>query len=239
MRLPSRALKVLAVAALPLALAACSSGSGDSGKDTAASTKAKDPDAGLPTGTQLKKALAPASSFPSSFALDASMSRDTGDSYQTQTTKSAAKPQCANLGSTGWIGLTGIDGVSFAQNSHADSKIPAELDQEIDVYRGSTSAEVMKGLTKVVAACPGYTDSDTNSKVKVTGVPTPGLGDQAYTITLTDPTWTNGTTLIAARVGTAVVSVLSTDGSDNGAASAKKLAAEVVTSVKGLKTQQG
>lgn len=234
MRLTSRTLTVLATAALPLVLAACSSGSTGSSTATSPSAKpaeSKDPDAGLATGTQLKAALAPASYFPSGFAADASLSRDTGGTYQAPATKSAAKPRCADLDATSWISLTGVEGVSFAQNSYV-SKASGELDQEIDVYRGTTSTEVMKGLGKVVAACPTYTDTDTHSKVTVTGVSTAGLGDDAYTITLSDSTWDNGTTLVAARVGTAVVSVLSTDGSDNGAASAKKLAAQLVASLK-------
>jgi hypothetical protein len=236
MRHSSRALKVLATAALPLALAACSAGSATSSADAAASAKpakTKDPDSGLLTGTQLKAALAPASYFPSGFAADASATRDTGDTYQTPATKSAAKPHCADLGSTSWISLTGIEGVSFAQNSYLNKNTSAELDQEIDVYRGTTSTDVMKGLAKVVAACPSYTDSDTHSKVTVTASSPTGLAEEAYTITLTSSAWETGTTLIAARVGTAVVSVLSTDGSDNGAASAKKLAEQVVTSLKG------
>jgi hypothetical protein len=235
MHLPSRALKVLAIAALPLTLAACSSGSAASSAQASAAAKAskdKDPDAGLLTGTQLKKALAAASYFPSGFAADPSLARDTGDTYRPPATKNASKPNCAGLGATGWIDLTGIEGVSFAQASYINKTTSAELDQEIDVYRGTTSADVMKGLAKVVAACPSYTDSDTHSKVTVTGTATAGLGDEAYTITLTDSAWENGTTLIATRVGTAVVSVLSTDGSDNGAASAKKLTEQVVTSLK-------
>ncbi|TLS43942.1 hypothetical protein FE633_23235 [Streptomyces montanus] len=242
MRLPSPAVKVLAAAALPLALAACSSGSSGSSDSSGGSSataksskpsKPKDPNAGLLTGTQLKKALAPASYFASGFAADPSGTRDTGDTYQAPATKSAAKPHCADLGATAWIGLTGVEGVSFAQTSYANKATSAELDQEIDVYRGTTSQDVMKDLTKVVAACPTFTDADTQSKVTVTGTSTAGLGDDAYTITLTDSAWENGTTLIAARVGTAVVSVLSTDGSDNGAASAKKLTEKVVASLKG------
>ncbi|MEU0390707.1 hypothetical protein [Streptomyces chartreusis] len=235
MSLPSRAVKVLAAAALPLALAACSSGSsGSSGGSSPAAKPAasKDPNAGLLTGTQLKKALAPASYFPSGFAADPSLARDTGDTFQTPATKNAAKPHCADLGATSWIGLTGVEGVSFAQNSYVNKNTSAELDQEIDVYRGTTSVDVLKDLTKVVDACPAYTDTDTHSTVKVTGTSTAGLGDDAYTITLTDSAWQSGTTLIAARVGTAVVSVLSTDGSDNGAVGAKKLAEKVVASVK-------
>ncbi|MFF8861808.1 hypothetical protein ACF08B_07125 [Streptomyces sp. NPDC015139] len=242
MRLSSPALKVLAVATLPLALAACSSGSGTSSSDSAPSAKSaapKSPAAELPTGTELKKALAPASYFPSGFAVDAGFSRDTGDDFQPQTTKSAAKPRCADLGATGWIGLTGIDGVSFAQNSYVNDARTTELDQEIDAYRDSAAADVMKGLAKVVTACPGYPDSDVGGKVKVTGAPTGGLGDEAYTITLTNPAWENGTTLVAARVGTAVVSVLSTEGDDNGAASGKKLTAHIVASLEKQGTQQG
>ncbi|MEV5440237.1 hypothetical protein AB0K80_30150 [Streptomyces sp. NPDC052682] len=237
MRFPSRSLKVLAAAAaLPLVLSACSSGSDSSSAEGAASAepaKTKDPNAGLLTGTQLKAALAPASAFPAGFAADASAARDTGDTYQAPATKSAAKPRCADLGATSWISLTGIEGVSFAQNSYVNKDTSAELDQEIDVYRGTTAKDVMKGLAKVVAACPTYTDSDTHSAVKVTGASTAGLGDEAYTITLTNSAWENGTTLIAARLGTAVVSVLSTDGRDNGAASAKKLAEKVLTSLEG------
>ncbi|MEU0250840.1 hypothetical protein ABZ192_42450 [Streptomyces sp. NPDC006235] len=100
---------------------------------------------------------------------------------------------------------------------------------------------MVKDLAKVVAACPNYTDSDTHSTVKVTGASTTGLGDGAYTITLTDSAWESGTTLIATRVGTAVVIVLSTDGSDNGAASAKKLTQQIVASLKAQsnKAKQG
>ncbi|MFE8990721.1 hypothetical protein ACFYMI_23370 [Streptomyces collinus] len=236
MRLSSRALTMLAAAALPLALASCSaSTSSADGSATAAPAKPKDPNAGLLTGTQLKKALAPASYFPAGFAADPSAARDTGDTYQAPATKNAAKPHCAGLGATSWISLTGVEGVSFAQDSRIDKNTSAELDQEIDVYRGTTAADVMKDVAKVVAACPSYTDSDTHSTVKVTGTSTAGLGDEAYTITLTDSAWESGTTLIAARAGTAVVSVLSTDGSDNGAASAKKLAQQVLASVKSMK----
>ncbi|MFF3335366.1 hypothetical protein ACFYWX_38495 [Streptomyces sp. NPDC002888] len=234
MRLRSHAVKVLAVVALPLSLAACSSGSTDSSGDSAAAapTKTKDPDAGLMTGTQLKKSLAPASYFPSGFAADPSLARDTGDTYQAPATKNADKPHCADLAATSWISLTGVEGVSFAQNSYIAKDTSAELDQEIDVYRGATATDVLKDLAKVVAACPNYTDTDTHSKVTVTGAATTGLGDEAYTITLTDTAWENGTTLIAARAGTAVVSVLSTDGGDNGAMSAKKLAEHILVTLK-------
>ncbi|KDN79392.1 hypothetical protein [Streptomyces olindensis] len=246
MRLSSRALAMLAAAALPLALASCSPGSSSASSAssadasaTPAPAKPKDPNSGLLTGTQLKKALATASYFPAGYAADPSLARDTGDTYQAPTTKSAANPHCAGLGATSWISVTGVEGVSFAQDSHINKNTSVELDQEIDVYRGTTATDVMKDVVKVVAECPSYTDSDTHSTVKVTGASTVGLGDEAYTITLTDSAWETGTTLIAARAGTAVVSVLSTDGSDNGATSAKKLADHVLASVKSMSGSAG
>ncbi|MFF1547996.1 hypothetical protein [Streptomyces sp. NPDC058291] len=235
MRLPFRTAQLLAVAALPLALTATACSSDSAGEAATASptpTKAKDPNEGLLTGTQLKKALAPASYFAAGFAVDPESTRDTGDTYRAPATRSAAKPDCTRFGSTGWIDLSGIEGVSFAQDSYVGKNTSSELDQEVDVYRGTTSTDVMTALTKVVEACPSYPDADTKSKVRITGAATPGLGDDAYTITLTDDAWESGSTLIAVRVGTAVVSVLSTDGADNGAASAKKLAEQVVSSLK-------
>jgi hypothetical protein len=235
MRLPSRTAQLMAVAALPLALTATACSSDSAAKATTASpapTKAKDPNEGLLTGTQLKKTLAPASYFTAGFAVDPETTRDTGGTYRVPATHNAAKPDCTRFGSTGWIDLSGIEGVSFAQNSYTSKNTSAELDQEIDVYRGTTSTDVMTALTKAVAACPGYPDADTKSTVKIVGAATSGLGDDAYTITLTDAAWESGTTLVAVRVGTAVVSILSTDGADNGADSAKKLAEQVVSSLK-------
>ncbi|MFD5475003.1 hypothetical protein [Streptomyces sp. NPDC127105] len=233
-----RAARVLAVATLPLTLTltltACgSSGSGSSGSGGhAPSAATSDPNAGLLTGTQLKKALAPASFFASGFAVDPSGARDSGDTYTPPSTAPAAKPDCARLGGTAWIDIAGITGVSFAQNDYVSKNTSEDIAQEIDAYRGTTAARVMESLEKAVTACTGFTDSQTHSKVKVTGRATPGLGDAAYTITLTDSAWENGTTLVAARVGTNVVSVMSTDGHDNGAATAKKLTERIVTALK-------
>ncbi|MFI1764337.1 hypothetical protein ACH41H_20125 [Streptomyces sp. NPDC020800] len=228
----ARAARVLAVAALPLALAACGTHETASATAPASPSPAKDPNAGLLTGSRLKKALAPASFFASGFAVDPSGARDTGDTYTPPSTAPAAEPDCTKLNGTGWIEITGIGGVSFAQNDYVSKNTSEDIGQEIDAYRGTTAADVVRAVAKKAAACTGFTDSDTHSKVKVTGAATPALGDAAYTVTLTDPAWQNGTTLVAARVGTNVVSVMSTDGHDNGAATAKKLTERIVASVR-------
>ncbi|MFJ4714958.1 hypothetical protein [Streptomyces sp. NPDC088785] len=235
MRSMTRAAVLLcATAALPLALTACGPDDSTDAKAPAASSgRAKDPDAGLATGARLKKALAPAAFFGSGYSLDPSAARDTGDTYQKQAAHPAAlaHPDCTKLGGTSWIALTGDEGVSFAQNDYVDADSSVDIAQEIDTFRGATAGTVMRHLEKVVAACPAYRDADTKSRVTVAGAATDGLGDSAYTITLTDPTWTNGTTLIAVRKGTDVVTVMSTDGHDDGAATAKRLAAKVTAAL--------
>ncbi|TKA10027.1 hypothetical protein [Actinacidiphila oryziradicis] len=236
MRHLSTATKLLASAALPLALVACSSGSTStkaSASTGATSAAAKDPNAGLLTGTQLKKALAPATFFAAGFASDSSATRDTGDTYSEPSVAAVSKPDCTKLDGTSWIALTGIDGVSFAQGDYINKSTSAEIAQEIDVYRGTTAKKVIGAVVKLASACPSFTDSQTSSKVKVSEHSEAGLGDEAYTITLTDSSWQSGTTLTAARVGTAVVSVLSSSGSDNGAAAAKKLTGQIVSALKG------
>ncbi|MGW2746174.1 hypothetical protein [Streptomyces sp. NPDC001450] len=239
MRLPSRAVMLIAVAALPLALSACSSGSSsDPGTGTgtgtgtnAKSVKAKDPNAGLLTGTQLKKALAPASAFPSGLDLEADGSADSGGQFLSPSGRKTAKPDCTRLETTSWIQVSGYKGgVSFAQNDYANKT--EEVAQEIDAFQGTTAATVMKALRTVADECATYTDTDAHAKVKLTGKTTAGLGDDAYTMTLTSGYWDNGTTLIAARSGNSVITVLSTAGDDNGAASAKKVTTTILAALK-------
>lgn len=241
MRLSSRVATLLAVAALPLALTACSSGSSSgASSDTGANAKpakAKDLNAGLATGTELKKALASASAFPAGFTLEADGASDSGGQFLAPSARKTAKPDCTKLESTSWIQVTGYEGgVSFAQDDYVNQGKTEEMAQEIDEFQGSTAGAVMKRLQSVAAECATFTDTDAHAAVKVVGAATTGLGDEAYTMTLTSGAWQNGTTLVAARSGNAVVTVLSTAGADNGAATAKKLTGELLTSVKDLKT---
>ncbi|WP_406436661.1 hypothetical protein OHB00_21685 [Streptomyces sp. NBC_00631] len=236
MRLPSRAVMLIAVAALPLALTACSTGSTGSTTDSGTGTstqpaKAKDPDSGLLTGARLKKALAPASAFPAGLALESDGSADSGGQFLSPADRKAGKPDCTRLETTSWIQVSGYKGgVSFAQNGYANKT--AEVDQEIDAFQGATAAAVMKALRTVADECATYTDTDAHAKVKLTGTATAGLGDEAYMMTLTSGYWENGTTLIAARSGSSVVTVLSTAGADNGAASARKVTTTILSALK-------
>ncbi|ARP71822.1 hypothetical protein LK07_20975 [Streptomyces pluripotens] len=220
MHLPSRVVTLLAVAALPLALSACS---------PFASKPAKDPNAGLLTGTQLKTALAPASVFPAGFTAQADGASDSGGHFLSPSAKNTTKPDCPRLEETSWIQASGYKGgVSFAQNEYMIRDKTQDMFQEIDEFQGTRAKKVMKSLRAFTTQCATFTDTDAHAKVSLTNKPTPGLGDEAFTITLKSGTWENGTTLIAVRSGHAVITTASTAGTDNGAATAKKMATEIL-----------
>jgi hypothetical protein len=238
MRLLPPAATLLTAAALSAGLAACSPGSAAApaaGRTAAAPARSSaDPDAGLLTGAQLEELLEPASYFPSGFSRDRAGTRDTGPSYRPPRTIRVRKPKCRLLGGTSWTSITGIDGVSFAQDDYIDKASSAEIAQEIDVYRGTTAQTVMRKLGAISSACPSYSDSQTGTQASVREHASAPLGEGGgYVITVTDPAWSNGTTLVAARVGTAVVTVLSTDGADNGHTSAMRLTAHLVAALRG------
>ena len=236
--LPAAAL--LTAAALPLALAACTTGSqpaqapGAASGPPSAAPPAANPDAGLLTGAQLKGLLEPRAYFPHGYVRDPAGTRDTGPGYQQPGAAEVAKPRCRLLGATSWTSITGLSGVSFAENDYIDKASSSELAQEIDVYRGTASRAVMRKLGAVATACPWYTDPQTGSRATVSEEASPRFAEGGYVITVTDPAWRSGTTLVAARSGTAVVTVLSTDGADNGHASAMRLASQLVSVLQGV-----
>jgi hypothetical protein len=232
---------LVAAALLPLGLAACTAGSTSAvppavsppAVPSAAATTAN-PDAGLLTGAQLKALLEPASYFPAGYRRQRAGTRDTGTGYELPSASDARKPKCRLLGATSWTSITGINGVSFAQDDYVDKASSTEIAQEIDVYGGTTAQAVMRKLGAISAVCPSYTDPQTGRRAEVRERASPRLGEGGYVITVTDPAWRGGTTLVAARVGTAVVTVLSTDGADNGHASAMRLARSLVGVLQGV-----
>ena len=230
-----RALALAGCAALSLSVAACSSsgsasaGGGSSAHTTAAAAATSaDPDAGLPTGTQLKADLL--TTMPTGYALDTSGSVDSGSDYQAPSATSPANG-CASLEGTSWINIAGQGSVSFAENDYVDKDTSEELAQEVDAFQGTTAQAVMTALAGITAKCATFTDSQTSSTVKVTVAPSSVPYNGSVVITLSDPKWQGNTTLDAVRVGHSVVTVLSTSnaGSDVFAKSTAALIAAKVS----------
>lgn len=162
---------LIACAVLPLSVAACSPGSPGSvsgsggGNAAAASTTAADPDAGLPTGAQLKADLV-STGIPAGYALDASGSVDSGADFQAPSAPTVAT-DCASLDGTSWVNLADLGSVSFVQSDYIDKATSEEFAQEIDAFQGTTARDVMTALSKITAKCPTFKDSETSSTVKV------------------------------------------------------------------------
>jgi hypothetical protein len=223
-----------------LGLTACQGKGGDSsGTDSSSPgrpsvTATPPPTRALLTGTQLTKVLAPASFFSSGFSIDPSNTQDTGGSYQDSSDDHPAKPDCAKLDTNSWIQITGMTGVSFTQQDRVNGDHSAEVAQEVDVFKDTAAATALSRVRTLGAACTSFVDSTTRSKVHVSEKALPGIGDAAYAITLTSPGWQTGSTLIAARVGTAVISVFSGDDSGhNGRTTAEKVVLHIADGLKG------
>lgn len=223
---------LIACAALPLSVAACSSsGSGSSSASgnaagshtTTAAQTSTDPDAGLPTGTQLKADLV-STGIPAGYALDTSGSVDTGADYQVPTSPTGTG--CTDLDGTSWVALAGYGSVSFAQNDYINKATSEEFAQEIDAFPGTTAQDVMTALSEIATKCPTFSDSETSSTVKVSVSTNSSPGDGAVVITLSDPQWVGGITLEAVRVGHSVVTVLSSANSGS-AAFTRSMASEI------------
>lgn len=225
---------LIACAALPLSVAACSPGStGSVGGSAvgaqatgaaAASPSATDPNAGLPNGTQLKADLVSAG-IPKGYALDASGSVDSGADFQAPAAPTVATG-CSSLEGTSWVNVADLGSVSFAQNDYIDKNTSEEFAQEVDAFQGTTAQEVMTALSKIAVKCPSFKDSQTSSTVKVSATAESSPGDGAVVIKLSDPRWEGGMTLEAVRVGHSVVTVLSSANSGS-AALAKSMASQI------------
>ena len=219
------ALALIGCAALSLSVAACSPSSSNSGggsadshatSGTSGTSAAADPNAGLPTGTQLKADLL-SKGIPAGYAPDTDGSVDTGSDYQAPSASLPSGTGCASLGGTSWVSLAGYGSVSFAENDYIDKDTSEEFAQEIDAFQGTTAQDVMTALSDITAKCPTYRDSQTSSTVKVSVATSASPGDGAVLITLSDPQWEGTTTLEAVRVGHSVVTVLSSANSGSGA----------------------
>jgi hypothetical protein len=224
---------MVGAAALALLLAACSSPAAarpplatSSGVPKASQPAI--PNAGLLTGTQLKTLLAPASWFPSGSTVDPQGSVDTGDYLQP--VRPPGPLACSRLDAVSWVRVGNGGAVSFAQNDYLDASSDRYA-QEIDLFEGTTAADVMATIRSVAFSCRTFQDPQTASTVTVALGRGPQLGDDALTITLKDSSWGGEMTLEAVRVRSAVISVLVSSASGTRQAEATGLAGFVTTDV--------
>jgi hypothetical protein len=177
------------IAALPLALAGCSSsksgsGTAGTGGPAAVTSPATAPSTQL-TGTQLAGALLSGSDIGSGFTSDKSSAVDSGGSLTTAAAKfKPAAISCADL-------LNDLGEAGFGESAMADDSVPnnttGELVNEV-VYQFSSASAANVFFTSLEAkwnSCGSFTESDPSSgksgKVSIVTQSAPaGLGDMAF-----------------------------------------------------------
>lgn len=176
---------------------------------------------GLPTGTKLNGMLLPATAVPQKLRLDPSGSKTTGDGFNPPTSPSAAPASqvCNMLNGAGWINASGIGYASFAQNDYMDDAQDM-FAQELDAFRGNDAATAMANLKQAITKCHTFTvaQSGQSYTATITLKPLPGVGDEALQAVITSPSFTGGSTLVAARVGNIVATTYDNDQNNTGTA---------------------
>jgi hypothetical protein len=226
---------VIAAAGLSLVvlLAGCSAdGSSASGdptgfRDSTVPVSESDPNAGLKSGSELSEALLTDSDLPDRYKANTNLQRDSAETFSPPAAVIApTAASCKELESNLWIEAAGSDSATFAQTGFTDS-YGSEVDAEIESYRGGDARTVMINLRKLFKICSTFkttVEGAGRATVKVTTKAGPNVGDSSIRATVTSPVWEGGTTLIAVRVGSEVVSVLSSSAKNNGGATATKMA---------------
>ncbi|MGW4649511.1 hypothetical protein [Kitasatospora sp. NPDC004289] len=175
---------------------------------------------GLPNGAQLAAMLLPAEALPT-LKLNPDSVRSTGTGFNPPISPSAV-PQdqvCKAFDGSAWSNVAGYSYASFAQNDYTDESQDM-FAQELETYRGDDARVVMGKLREALTACHGYVSEQDGVKHKVTIElkELPGVGDEAVQAVRTAPTWTGGATLVAARVGSVVVTTYYNDQRNTGSA---------------------
>lgn len=163
------------------------------------------------TGTKLNSLLLPASAMPKGLQLNADGARNTGDSVQPGASNPVAPDKvCDMFRQTAWIRTAGIDSATFAQNDYVDAGHTNQFAQEIDTFHDADATKVMANLRKALAGCASFTDRSGGMTVKVKLVTSAlsGTGDEGIKAVETSDAWQGETTLVAIRVGTAIVTTL-------------------------------
>lgn len=223
---------VIALGALATGCSAASSAASGASSPAAAQAPAT-ASSSLPGGTQLGKALLPASAMPSGFSDDSSGDRNSGQQLPSDTVKPVPASQaCDLLGATGWIQVGGIQTNAFAEKDYVNSDHSAEIGEEADTFTGSDAEKAMSGLWRAFGKCAKFTEhSDgNNATVTITRKKLTGSNEGIEAVAVS-AIYEGGTTIAAVRVGNVIVTTIdSSPKSDNGGEAvtyAQKIAANL------------
>jgi hypothetical protein len=170
--------------------------------------------------------------LPPRYKINPDVTRDSAEVFgppvaPVEPTRASCKELATNL----WIQGAGIESASFAQTGFGDD-IGSEIDAELESYRGDDAKKVMANARTLFTLCAKFkmqVKGAGRATIKVVSKPGPKIGDESVRAILTSPVWEGGSTLLAVRVGTEVVSILSSSARSNGGPAAAKQARLMVS----------
>ncbi|MBO0824065.1 MAG: hypothetical protein J2P27_09425 [Actinobacteria bacterium] len=199
---------------------ASSSTSGSSHPPAQATTHSASPSAKMLSGPDLAAILLPASSMPTGYTVDASITRDSGPQLAFDTARPMPASQvCQTFKQTAYIRAAGIATGDFAQSDYLSTDHSQEIAEEIDIFTGTDAQQVMATLWQELGTCSSfsYHSNGTTVSCTVTRSRLPGEGDEAIKAVIVSPVFEGGETLVAIRMGSQIITTLdSSRGKDLG-----------------------
>jgi hypothetical protein len=139
---------------------------------------------------------------------------------------------CQVLTDTSWISASGLTTEDFAEAGYGNTARTEEISEEVDAFQGADAQKAMTGLWQALGRCATFSTSYSGmtAKITLTRSMIGGKWTGMKGVELS-PTFVGATTMVAVRVGYAIVTVLdSSESNDDGSAAvsmAEKIAGRV------------
>lgn len=159
--------------------------------------------------------------MPQGFSEDKSGTLNTGQQLPSDSPSPVPSGQaCQGFEQTGWIRVAGFSTADFAQSDYLNADHSAEVAQEVDVFTGNDAQRAMTALWTQFGHCGSfsYPSNGMSEKATMKRKKLTGIGDEAFEAVFVSPGFAGGQTLVAVRVGSAIITILdSSPSSDLGA----------------------
>jgi hypothetical protein len=158
--------------------------------------------------------------LPSGFKVDPSGTLNSASQLPSDSPQPIpASKVCVTFTQTAFIRAAGITANDFAQSDYVDAGRTEEIAEEIDIFTGTDAQTAMTTLWQDFGKCASfsYPSNGTTASTRLTRSQLPGVGDFAIKAVLVSPIFRGGTTLVAVRAGSQIITTLySSGGSDLG-----------------------
>ena len=162
------------------------------------------------SGPQLSRVLLPASLMPKGYKAG-SATRNSGSQLPSDVAQPVPASQvCTAFTQSAYIRVAGISSGDWAQGDYESDDQSQEAFEEIDIFTGTDAQKAMAALWQDFGKCSSfsYPSNGTTASNTLTRSRLPGVGDEAIKAVIVSPLFEGGTTLVAVRLGSQVITTL-------------------------------